>query len=185
MDARRGFLTAGHCGPDGTLQSLADSGSNTPLAPLSDAVKAGFTDSAVMWGAPVAADATRLAGTWPVAGVLTEAAARQLPVGTEVCFRGAVSGIKCAPTIRTGGAFLSIDREALHGDSGSVAFLVDGSTRAATLVGTVSGINRGNTYITYLDPDLTRLNATALVDRAAASRVAGDPAYSTAVTTQS
>ena len=193
---RTGFATAGHCGKNDPLQrlqvqpSLSGLSATAPLASIADPADGVFdpvsgtaTDSAALWTGTVDPTATHIAGTWPVAGVLTFTSAKLLPAHTtQVCFDGSVSGVVCGPLLDTDSSgllrFAAVSQE---GDSGSAVFLVNPDTQAATLVGISKGGNARTTTATYLEPALTRLNATALIDPAAANVVSGDPRYSTRV----
>jgi V8-like Glu-specific endopeptidase len=180
---RTGFLTAGHCGTgDGDMVRL-DSVTGAPLGVLSDAddsydsVAKVALDYAAVWTSAPTPGAATVAGL-PVAGVMTREAAAKLPKGTPICFDGATSDLSCAPLRFVDSITMRLDGAARPGDSGSPAFVVDGDTGAATLIGIMSGGDASNAEITYLDPALDRLGAQALVDSAAAATVAGDPRYS-------
>ena len=187
-----GFAIAGHCGEVDPVQRLQLGPNHADIhdyASVSDRAHGVFDpvsgmllDSAALWGGAVGPAAVRIADTWPVAGVMTRNAVSKLPKGTSVCFDGAVSAVTCGPLIDTDSAGeLEFGIPAVKGDSGSAVFLVDGNTGAATLVGIVASTQQGHTYATYLEPALTHLSATALVDPAAANVVSGDPRYSTRV----
>jgi hypothetical protein len=180
---RTGFVTAGHCGNgDGDMVRL-DSVTGAPLGVLSDAnesydsVAKVALDYAAVWNSAPAPRAATVAGL-PVAGVMTREAAAKLPKGTPICFDGATSDLSCAPLRFADGISLRLDGAARPGDSGAPAFIVDGDTGAATLIGIMSGGDATNVEVTYLDPALERLGAQALVDADAAAFVAGDQRYS-------
>lgn len=186
-----GFVTAGHCGPTGTPQRLK-SGADPAGMPLgvlagSEEIDGAVTsDSAALWVGPADRSAAVIAGNWRVAGVMTLEAARRLPAKTPVCFDGAVSGVVCGP-LDDASTDILFDAASQPGDSGAPVFLVDATTRTATLVGILKGGDdtagdAGRVSLaTFLDPALTRLEAHALVDPKAAASVAADPRYSTAV----
>lgn len=190
-----GFLTAGHCGDEGEAVRL-DSVTGAQLGVLSDAedtddgvARVGAMptrlDYAAVWTNDSAPRAATVAGL-PVAGVMTREGAMTLESGTPVCYDGRTSGLVCAPLIGAYIEDITNDVGAVGGDSGSPAFIVDGDTGTAILLGITSQSrewpNDDQTWFTYLDPSLERLGAQALVDPAAAATVAGDPRYSTRVT---
>lgn len=178
---RTGFTTAGHCGDDGMAVRL-DSDSGAPLGVLSDidesydSVAEVLSDSAAVWTNTPAPAAATVAGL-PVAGVMTRDGAMTLKSGTPICFDGATSGLVCSPLKSALITSLVVDGMAVGGDSGAPAFVVDGDTGAATLIGIVKMV-KNMTTVTYLDPALERIGAQALVDPSAAVAVAGDPRYS-------
>lgn len=192
---RDGFLTAGHCGesdPSQRLQAsatLAGPATTVILGDVSDAqhdvidpATSTLSDSAAVWSGATDSASVRIAGTWPVAGVMTLDAIKKLPMGTSVCYNGARSGVKCGPLVNGDEngqlEFLGLSQK---GDSGSPVFLVDKNTGAATLVGILQGGDKaGSTFATYLEPALTRLHAVALVDPTASAFASG-PDYSTRV----
>jgi hypothetical protein len=142
-------------------------------------------DSLLIQTSSVDPAAASIAGTWPVAGVLTAAAVKDLPMGTLVCFDGAMSGVVCGPLTDTAdNGQLRFAVTPIGGDSGAPVFLVDHDTKAATLVGILKAritVTKMATA-TYLDSALARIMTLALVDPHAAAGVAGDARYSKAVT---
>lgn len=164
-----GFLTAGHCSdgkpteqyaqvhPDGSAP--LDLGVSEPTAGI---------DAAVI-KTQVSADATRIAGTWPVAGVLTSAGVRQLvPLGSFICFNGAISGVRCGERVADENEMLMYSAPSAHGDSGAPVFVVDGLTRSAALVGILSegddaGADRKSTAV-YLDTALMATGTAVRLD---------------------
>ena len=154
-----GFATAGHCGEDDPSQRLQlgpdDISDVRAYAALSDIMNgidpdSGLlSDSAAAWGGGISEAAVRIAGTWPVAGVLTPDAARNLPPGVSVCFDGAVSRVVCGPLIsdeedppRLGDAedpLLKFAAISVRGDSGAPVFLVDGTTGASAFASSTMG----------------------------------------------
>jgi len=181
-----GILTAGHCHPPGDptqyLNSSADQ-VRVALGPLAQALddEAG-QDSAVLWTSLVdRAASARIAGTWPVAGVMSMEAFKRLPEGpaTPVCFNGAKSGVQCGellPSADDGRMLFAASSQ--RGDSGAPVFLVSAAAGHATLVGILEGGPPSRSDATYLDPALARMDATALADPVAAAAVAGDSRYS-------
>jgi hypothetical protein len=192
-DGTDGFITAGHCLAVGTstaeiaLQAdfagvdirdwaeamLAERDTRDPLTGT-------LIDSSVIWtGGPAPMLATEIAGAFPVAGVMTIDGVKSL-MGKMICFDGAMTGVRCGPLTSTDdGGMLSFAAVSQVGDSGAVVFAVDSKTSASTLLGVLEGGDAANTTATYLDPALRRLDAKVLVDRTAASSVAGDSRYST------
>ncbi len=178
-----GFLTAGHCSaaqrptpadlskdqdavmseqvPFGTVIGAADNGSSV--------------DSAAIRDVTVPAGATKIAGRYPVAGVLTREGAFNLPRDTPICLNGAKSGVVCAPIHTASGDFVQFGNKVRKGDSGSAVFVVDSENRAL-LVGILAGRDSTKQYAeaTYIEPVLQRLNATVLVDKASSTGFAGD-----------
>lgn len=180
-------LTAGHCALGSraaTQYGLATAaGPPTVLGTAVGAVDDDRgVDSALVSTPAAAAVPPVIAGTWPVAGVLTVEGVEQLPLGTPICFAGARTGVHCGPLEYTdaAGRLVFGTPDSREGDSGAPVFLVrDG---AATLVAMLEGGDEFSTQATYLAPALTRLNARALVDATAHAAVAGQPGYSTRVT---
>lgn len=171
----QGFLTAGHCTANlaPTMQYLstsADTGSSAPIL-LGTAEQAqdapspsGYSDSAVIWTGTVDPAATRIANTWPIAGVMPVSAVKQLPAGTPICIDGAKSGVVCSPLISVDADFIRIGHVTQSGDSGAAVFVVD-QTGNATLIGIHSGTESGRSEATFLEPALQRLGATTLTAR--------------------
>ena len=181
------ILTAGHCGRSGTPRFLPDGSTVGVIEWSVDEIPTGgpVVDTAVVKvTVPVTSAAARVADL-PIAGVMTLAGVQKLSRGTTVCFDGVTSGVRCAPLSAATSEGLEIDGMAQGGDSGSPVFLVDGDTRAVTLIGVTSGIAMDGSKLllaTYLDPTLTRFGAQVLVDPAASAAVSGDPRYSANVT---
>lgn len=174
-----GVLTAGHCdkasggevfvfltaegGPDsagfyrGTKKPEVDS-EGRPVP--EDGVVRDFTELLT----DTAPGVTRIAGHYPVAGVLTVEATRSLEPDTPICVDGAVTGVSCGPLLNADeGGLMSIGVETDHGDSGGPVFVVDRQGRAA-LAGLVYGGDGPDTAATYLEPALRRIGAKALLD---------------------
>lgn len=166
---RTGFLTAGHCadkpGTDQYAQTNYDGRDPLLLGPAVQAQDAsaagGYSDSAVIWTASVDPGATRIAGRWPVSGVMSVADVRALPVGTPVCIDGAKSGVICSGLIAVDANYIRTAPMAQPGDSGATVFVVDQKSHA-TLIGIVRGNAGGQDEATFLEPTLIRLGATAL-----------------------
>ncbi|MBF9519528.1 hypothetical protein [Mycobacteroides chelonae] len=183
----RGFLTAGHCAPAGGVQQWLQhtpDGDPVPLAPATGAVNAGPVDVAAIWTStqPRAAVAQ-----WPVAGVLTQQAIRDLPLGTPICVDGSRTGVVCGGlTSVNSGGLLRFDAPGKKGDSGGPVFVVDEKNRA-TLIGIIKGgaEDGSDTTATYLDPALRALKAKALVDPAMAVDPQADSRYSDQATSAS
>lgn len=185
-----GFLTAGHCTaalrPTPVELSRDQDAYMSEQVPFGTVTNAKFDDgisddSAVIRGVAVPAGATRIAGRYPVAGVLTPAAVRTLPEGTPICIDGAKSGLRCA-SLHSADGFAITAPLSRKGDSGAAAFVVDPRGRAL-LIGILSGGINDNKFdeSAYLEPALRRLGVKALVDTAAARDFAGSE-FSTLVT---
>lgn len=174
---RQGFLTAGHCATNAVGEQKLTGSDGLPVRALGAAVEAEFSrglrdpatgyanDSAVIW-TPAGSVAAIIAGTWPVAGVLSVAEVEALPKGAPVCFFGAVSGVACGPLLNSrdpGGVHFG--SSAQGGDSGAAVFLVaDG---AAWLIGIMSSTDDYHPASTaaLLAPALDRLHAEAITAR--------------------
>lgn len=167
----RGFVTAGHCDqtPGGQVFVFADIDGAEPVSigvitgaedkPSSQ----GYSDSAVIWTEAVDPAATKIAGRWPVTGVMTAAEIRRLPAGTPICIDGAWSGVVCSPLEAADDKIRYADIGD-GGDSGAAVFVVD-EKGGATLIGLLRGSDGDNPNIgvaTFLEPALQRLGATAL-----------------------
>ncbi|MFV8172452.1 MULTISPECIES: hypothetical protein [Mycolicibacterium] len=186
-----GFLTAGHC--TAALRPTPVELSRDQDAYMSEQVAFGTVtgaaddgvgvDSAVIRGVTVPDAAIRIAGRYPVAGVLTPAAVRTLPEGTPICIDGAKSGLVCS-SLRFApfDGYITTTSVSRKGDSGSAVFVVDPENRAL-LIGITSGGSTDKTdgYTTYLEPALRRLGAKALIDKDASATFTG-PEFSTLVT---
>lgn len=177
-------MTAGHCGPAGTPRLLPDGTQVGAVKNSIDEIPAdgsAVLDAAVVQlTVPTDAAAARVAGR-PIAGVMRTHDVSRLPEGTPVCFEGAKSGINCGPLLNATTQGMEIDVDSAHGDSGAPVFVVDGRTQTVTLVGILSGSPLSDEHImraTYLDSALSAMNATAVVDPAAAAEVADDDRYS-------
>lgn len=165
-----GYLTAGHCATGfSPVQYLQTTSKGDPYFLGTASAPAGPVDAAVIRTGSGAADATRIAGAWPVAGVLTQAGVRDLvPIGSMICFDGAVSGVRCGKRVADENDQLVYSVASVHGDSGSPVFVVDPSTRRAALVGILSegddvGTDRKSTAV-YLDAALLATGTAARLD---------------------
>lgn len=179
-------FSAGHCGFTGSPRSLASGARAGSVAEAVDVVPAGkpvLDFSVIDFDVPLPAAPVRVAGR-PVSGVLTTKAADSLPVGTLLCFIGAESGVKCGRLVSSDFRGIKVDVPSVDGDSGAAVFMVDGATDTVALVGLLSGDIEGLLGVTYLDAALESAQATALVDAVAAKAVAGNPNYSTRVSSR-
>lgn len=171
------ILTAGHCGDLGTPTSLQVGPALKDLRPLSAITTSRFDglepidnlkfDYAVAFSDVIPDNAAvRIAGRWPVGGVLTEEAVRQLPSKTQICLLGTYSGVQCGGKLGGTRSALMFDAGSQHGDSGGLVFIVDADRDVALLVGIVSGMPEGglHTYAVLLDTMLQQTGRKALVD---------------------
>lgn len=166
-----GYLTAGHCAKGYSAdQYLLGSPTGDPrLLGTATPVVAGPVDAAMIETSQVSAGATRIGTVWPVAGVLTAAGVQQLvPLGSFVCFDGAVSGVRCGERVTDEGGQLVYSAPSEHGDSGAPVFVVDSTTNRAALIGMLSegddvGADRKSTA-TYLDAALMATGTAVKLD---------------------
>lgn len=188
-DNRRGFLTAGHCDVNRGapvyayphFQADIDhrvriSGGYTSATTEMDPSEFRI-DAAELWpdadaGVGAVETITRVAGEYPVVGVLTVEEVKQLKRGTPVCFDGTVSGLQCGPLKNPDRAgILHFAAPGEIGDSGGPVFLLDKSNHAVVI-----GIQQGgphhewnapgqvsDIYATYLEPTLQELGVRALL----------------------
>lgn len=162
----RGFLTGAACTGDfgrplQYLQTLPGGG----IQGWAEAVSPG-ADASVIWSSRSAANVTRIAGTWPIAGLLTAEGAHQLvPVGSPVCIFGATSGVACGAKLPDAKGLLQFDIPSVGQDTGAPAFVVDRATGNAVLL----GIYRRGAGVAALDATLGRLGAKVLIDPGAKS----------------
>lgn len=159
-----GYLTAGHCAkgfsPDQYL--VGSPTGDLSLLGAAESVN-GPVDAAVIKTSrtPV----TRIAGTWPVAGVLTQAGVQKLvPVDSFVCFAGAVSGVRCGPRIADRNGLVAFSGVSVEGDSGAPVFVVDPAIKRAALVGILKGGNDTSSTATYLESALLATGNAARLD---------------------
>lgn len=168
--SRVGFLTAGHCDrtPGGQVFTFADPGAQQPVlvGVLSDTdvttAPSPDRDVAVLWTTAADPAATRIAGKYPIVGVMPTEQVRRLPAGTPICVDGAWAGVRCSDLI-SAGELIRYKRVTEDGDSGGPVFVVDRDGRA-TLIGIHRGVDEVATHVgeaTILAPALTHLNATA------------------------
>lgn len=165
---RTGFLTAGHCAASGAQQYLAPDpygADAVPFGVVEKALDVPGDDSGVIWiEGPAPAEATLLAGTWPITGVMPVNEIRGLEPGTRICINGAVSGVVCGGFIDADDAWIRYRDIADEGDSGSAVFVVDGAGNA-TLIGVHSGYPRfdpNTSQATPLELVLRRLGVEAV-----------------------
>ncbi|WP_131806634.1 chymotrypsin family serine protease [Mycobacteroides abscessus] len=162
-----GYLTAGHCAKAySPVQYLQTTPTGDPHFLGTASVPDGPVDAAVIRTGAGDAGATRIAGTWPVAGVLTQAGVQKLvPAGSMICIDGAVTGVKCGERVPDEGGQLVYRVPSAHGDSGAPVFVVDPTTRRAALVGILSegddtGTDRKSTAV-YLESALLATGTAA------------------------
>lgn len=169
-DGRSGFLTAGHCtsGKPTTpayLSRTSDAlGPQTLMGDVQDAVDDDIAnDSAIIW-APAAADAGRIAGRWPVAGIMSKADVPTLvKPGDPVCINGARSGVVCSPLISADGYDIRTEAVTQGNDSGAPVFVV-APTGAAILIGIHRGVDGNAGMATFISPVLDRLNVKVVTE---------------------
>lgn len=180
-DIGNAFVTAGHCdrAPGGALflypeADTTDAGAKrlpasfvkTDTHVVPDVATGLVGDSTLLPVPAVDRAATKIADRYPIAGVLTTTAVRQLPPHTPVCFDGALSGVTCGALIDADDeGLLRFDADGREGDSGGPVFLLDSQDRA-TLIGLVKGgdADGSDTTATYLEPALARLDAVVVLD---------------------
>lgn len=174
---KSGFLTAGHCSTRGDSQAprvagvtqYAETSADGDKDLLGASTPVDGLDIAVIETSNVPPGATMIADTWPIAGVLTAAGVRQLvPIGSVVCFNGAVSGVRCGERVADEGGQLVYSAPSEHGDSGAPVFVVDSTTHSAALIGILSegddvGADRKSTA-TYLDAALMATGTAVKLD---------------------
>lgn len=164
---RGGFLTAGHCtSGKAATPAYLQGGVDSRTAPqvLLGHVEAAqddhaTNDSAIIW-APVSDAATKIAGKWPVAGIMAEADVPSLVrPGDPVCVDGARSGVVCSPLISADGGVIRTEAVTKGNDSGSAVFVVAPSG-SAILIGIHSGVEGSAGVATFISPALDRLDVT-------------------------
>ncbi|RIS51978.1 hypothetical protein D2E46_24080 [Mycobacteroides abscessus] len=170
---RTGFLTAGHCDrtPGGEVFVFADPDATQPVlvGVISDADVATAPspdrDVAVLWTNSADPSAARIAGKYPVVGVMPTEQVRALPAGTPICVDGAWSGVHCSDLI-SADEKIRYEHSTEGGDSGGPVFVVDRAGRA-----TLIGIHRGH------DPDMPTVGEAtflaAALDHLAVTAVTG------------
>lgn len=167
-----GFLTAGHCSTygDSTAPRLAGVEQFGETSADGDKVSLGTStpapdvvDAAVI-RTSAAAGQTKIAGTWPVAGVLTPAGVERLvPKGAPVCFDGAASGVVCGERIADRGGLAAFNAVSIDGDSGAPVFAVDSQGRAA-VIGILKGGNATSSTATYVEGALVATGTAVQLD---------------------
>ncbi|WP_052537978.1 trypsin-like peptidase domain-containing protein [Mycobacteroides abscessus] len=173
---KSGFLTAGHCSTRGDSQAprvagvtqYAETSADGDKDLLGASTPVDGLDVAVIETSNVSPDATRIADTWPVAGVLTAPGVQQLvPVGSSVCFSGAVSGVRCGERVADEGGQLVYSAPSEHGDSGAPVFVVNEDGRAALIgilnAGDDTGADRKSTAV-YLETALMASGTAVKLD---------------------
>lgn len=166
---RTGFITAGHCtSGKAATPAYLQGGRDTSTAPqvlLGNVEHAedndSTIDSAIIW-APVSDTATKIAGKWSVAGIMTAADVPSLvKPGDPVCLNGARSGVICSPLVSADGGAIRTQAVARDGDSGGPVFVVAPSG-SAILIGIHSAAESGADVATFISPTLDRLGVTAV-----------------------
>lgn len=167
--SRTGFLTAGHCssGKPATPAYLSTTANSRGPQALMGNVEAAqddhaTNDAAVIW-APVAPDAGRIAGKWPVAGIMAKTDVPSLvKPGDPVCVDGARSGVVCSDLISADGGVIRTKAVTQGNDSGSAVFVV-APGGSAIVIGIHSGVEGSAGVATYVSPILDRLNADVVL----------------------
>ncbi|WP_157896136.1 hypothetical protein [Mycobacteroides chelonae] len=173
------FVTAGHCdrAPGGALFLYPEADSTdadakqlpttfvkTDTHAVPDVGTGLVSDSTLLPVSTVDRAATKIAGRYPIAGVLTTAVVKQLPTDTPVCLDGAVSGLVCGQLVDADdGGLVRFDVGSRDGDSGGPVFLLDQQHRAV-LIGIHKRGDGTTAAATYLEPALTRLGAGVMLD---------------------
>jgi hypothetical protein len=165
-DSGTGFLTAGHCDqtPGGQVFIFAAPSGSQPVlvGTYAGALDNDISgqDSAALWTTVSAiADATRIAGRFPIIGFMPETDVRNLLPGTPVCLDGARSGVKCTTLRERPSDKIRFDEITRDGDSGAAVFVVD-RYGCATLLGVLQGADGfGRDEATLIAPALDRLGA--------------------------
>lgn len=177
--SRTGFLTASHCarGEEAQQQYRIDQqeGTVSPWVPAGDPVSG--SDAVPLWSSVTEA-VTRIAGRYPITGVLSASAAAELAPGTPICLDGTMSGLTCGTVISNPGSLADLTTTAIgvHGDSGAAVFVVDAAGNAV-LVGLHNGGDASTSTVVLLEPVLDALNADVIIDRDTAPATGAD--YST------
>ncbi|UEA25167.1 S1 family peptidase [Mycobacteroides abscessus subsp. abscessus] len=157
--SRVGFLTAGHCDrtPGGEVFVFADPDAKQPVlvGVISDAgvstAPSPDLDVAILWTNSADPSAARIAGKYPVVGVMPTEQVRRLPAGTPICVDGAWSGVHCSDLI-SADEKIRYEHGTEGGDSGGPVFVVDREGRA-----TLIGIHRGH------DPDMPTVGEATIL----------------------
>lgn len=150
----RGFLTGGACARGATPLQYLQANPGGGITPWAEAQGPGSIS--VIWSSRSAPNVTRIAGTWPIAGVLTAEGAYQLVrEGAPVCINGATSGVRCWSRPDPQGQ-LKLELPGSGQDTGSTAFVVDKETGSAVVLG-VYRRGVGVEWIDYAVPPTTRV----------------------------
>lgn len=164
---RSGFLTAGHCtSGKAATPAYLQGGRDTSTAPqvlLGNVEHAedndATIDSAIIW-APVSDTAAKIAGRWPVAGIMAAADVPSLvKPGDPVCLNGARSGVICSPLVSADSGTIRTQAVAQDGDSGAPVYVV-APAGSAILIGIHSAAESGQDVATFISPALDRLRVT-------------------------
>lgn len=166
--SRTGFLTAAHCNesPGENVFVFPQASDPLPVGSYPRTNPPGIGDITTIWPTvPPAVGVTRIAGRYPVAGVLTERAVKSLPTGTPVCINGTRTGVHCGGLLSTGDdvRWAWTDTDDNGGDSGAAVFLVD-ATNNAVLIGVFHGNTATVASASYLDTALRGLDAKVMLD---------------------
>lgn len=178
-DIGNAFVTAGHCdrAPGGALFLYPEADTTDAVAKqlpatfvktdthaVADIGTGLVSDSTLLPVSTVDRAATKIAGRYPIAGVLTTAAVKQLLADTPVCLDGAVSGLVCGRLVDADDdGLVRFDVGSRDGDSGGPVFLLDQQHRAV-LIGIHKRGDGTTAAATYLEPALMRLGAGAMLD---------------------
>lgn len=166
-DGRSGFLTAGHCtaalsSTPAYLSQTSDAlGPQVLMGTVESAVDDdAANDSAIIWAPAAADDAGRIAGRWPVAGIMAKVDVPNLiRPGDPVCVDGARSGVVCSSLISADGYDIRTEAVTQGNDSGGPVFVVAPSG-SAILIGIHRGVESGQDMATFISPALDRLDVT-------------------------
>lgn len=166
---KTGWLTAGHCdeNPGAPVYIFADHAAKeaAELGSFTDRLDDHLSqDSAALWtDVPADPAATKIAGHFPITGVMPEAEVKQLPAGTWVCVDGGWTGVKCSTLTERPADRIRYRPMTDKGDSGGPLFLLSSLDNHATLIGIVKGADVfGNDEATFMAPALARLGAEAI-----------------------
>lgn len=167
-----GFLTAGHCSTHGDstaprvagVEQFGETSADGDKVSLGTSTPAPDVVDAAVIRTSAAAGVTKIAGTWPVAGVLTPAGVERLvPEGTPVCFDGAASGVVCGERIVDRDGLAAFNAVSTDGDSGAPVFAVDSRGRAA-VIGILKGGNATSSTATYIEGALVATGTAVQLD---------------------
>ncbi len=140
------MLAAGHCdkAPSEAVSVAPQAGASLDeLIPVGHYTDETLDDTAVLRldaGISPASDSAVVGGRWAVSGVLDTATAASLPPNVSVCVVGAKLGLQCGRLMLTSADSALVDlplrADAVKGNSGGSAWLVDDTDRAV-LLGTI------------------------------------------------